>query len=552
MNDPYWPTTHGGGPLARWNHVLNAFNHWLPVLPARPFAVQTGDGAKGEAVNRSIGTGGPGQFPPDHQVGVRSRAMVAIFALLIAGVLGPGASAAPALPPRLDPGVLNGPSPRAIVLFSRDVGNLDIERLAAAGITHASVFRAIDAIAVLGPPEAYIEIAQWAGVRSVQRDARISFENYVARGDTGVDDVRAGKQPLRAGYTGKGVTVVVVDTGIDTTHPDMSNVVTNINMEPSWVMDDITDGEYSRTYSERPVGTDIEGHGTHVAGIVGGTGEAAVDVDQSGVAPDATLINCNTSSGYDTGSYLGTYSLESNVLACYDWMLAHRNDPRFPGGISVATNSWSTVPPLSDPPGALELMFRKVVATGISVVFAAGNDGPDDNTVSYPAGNVPEIITVGSICKSNATRVCQPGEIVPSSSRGKQIDVVAPGENIWSARAKGRLGVLLLPNGLAGQRPGDPNPVSANRNHAWYLPGSGTSMAAPHVAGVVALMLEANPLLTPRQIESIITRTATDRGASGFDHDYGAGVVNALSAVRAAERFTLRTRPHTPRVVSAL
>lgn len=466
--------------------------------------------------------------------------VLTVAVALIGGVLGSGAHAATSLPPRLDPGALKGPSPRAIVLFSHDVGDGDVGRLTAAGITQAAVFESIDSVAILGPRDAYIEIARWPDVRLVQRDAPISFENYVARGDTGVDDVRAGKKPLKTGYTGKGVTVFVVDTGIDTAHPDMSNVVTNLIMEPSWVLDDITDGEYSRKHAERPVGTDVFGHGTHVAGIVGGTGDAAVDVDQSGVAPDATLISCNTSSGYDTGSYLDTYSVQSNVLACYEWMLAHKNDPRFPGGIRVATNSWSTIPPISDPPGALELMFRKVVASGTSVVFAAGNGGPDDGTVSYPTNSVPEIITVGSICKSDATKVCEPGEIVPNSSRGKQIDVVAPGENIWSARPKGRLGITLLPNGLTGARPGDPDPVSANRNHAWYMPGSGTSMAAPHVAGVIALMVEANPSLTPGQIESILTRTATDRGAPGFDHSYGFGVVDALSAVRAAERAAVR------------
>lgn len=481
-----------------------------------------------------VARGGRSQFPHGHRVGFRTRAMVAIFALLIGGVLGSGARAGTSLPPRLDPGAIQGPSARAIVLFSHDVRDRDVERLATAGITHAAVFEAINSVAVLGSQNAYIEIARWPDVRRVQRDAPISFENYVARGDTRVDDVRAGKQPLKSAYTGEGVTVAVIDTGIDTTHPDMSNVATTLNMEPSWFMDDITDGEYSRAYAERPIGTDAWGHGTHVAGIVGGTGEAGVGVDQSGVAPHATLINCNTNTNYDTGSYLDTYSMESNALACYDWILAHRNDPRFPGGIRVVTNSWSLAVPSSNSPGPLVLMLRKVVASGISVVFAAGNDGPGDNTVSNPADSVAEVITVGSICKSNATKVCEPGGVAPTSSRGKEVDITAPGVDVWSTRPRGFLGFAII--GLEGHRPGDPDPVATNRNLAWYMPGSGTSMAAPHVAGVVALMLEANPRLTPRQIQSILNRTATDKGAPGFDHDYGFGVVNALSAVRAAER----------------
>ncbi len=467
---------------------------------------------------------------------MRTRAMIAL-GLLVAGVLGPGAHAGSSLPPRLDPVTLEGASPRAIALFSHEISHRDIRRLAAADVTHAGVFEAINAAALVGPREAYIEIARWSDVVRVQRDAPISFNNYIARDDTGVDDVRAGKGTLKTGYTGKGVTVAVVDTGIDTSHPDMSNVAVTVEMEPAWFMDDITDGEYSESYAEQPIGTDPYGHGTHVAGIVGGTGAAGINVDQSGVAPGATLVNCKMFSNISLApdNPTGIDTLESNALACYDWILAHRKDPRFPGGIRIVTNSWG-LPETPDKSDALMLMLQKVVARGVSVVFAAGNAGPDDDTVSYPANTVDELITVGSVCKSIATGStrCEPREVASNSSRGKQLDVTAPGVSVWSARAKSVLGTQYWD--ADGPWPGGPDPASGAPNQAWYMPGSGTSMAAPHVAGIVALMIEANPRLKPARIEAILTRTATDQGARGFDHDYGFGVVDAFSAVRAAVR----------------
>ncbi|MGH2755283.1 MAG: S8 family peptidase [Actinomycetota bacterium] len=475
---------------------------------------------------------------------MQTKAIIATIGLVVGGILGPVARAGTSLPPRLDPGALEGPSPRAIALFSHEIGDRDIERLAAAGVTHAAVFEAIDSVAILGSDDAYIEVARWSDVERVHQDAPITFNNYIARSDTRVDDVRAGKAPLRTGYTGKGVTVAVLDSGVDTSHPDFSNVAANINMEPSWFMDDISDGQYSQTSAEQPIGTDEVGHGTHVAGIVGGTGAAGVNVDQSGVAPGASLVNCKIVGAEALPSSLGVnhalidQAFESNALACYDWILDHRDDPRFPGGIRVVSNSWGFSAPLSDPPGALVLMLREVVAKGVSVAFSAGNGGPGDNTVNqYPAA-MEEVITVGATCKSNSTSTtCEPGGIADFSSRGEEVDVVAPGRTVWSARAKSVSGSIpqtfLV---LAGERPGAPDDVSATRNLAWYTAGSGTSMAVPHVAGIVALMIEANPTLTPARIEELLTRTATDRGELGFDHDYGFGLVNALAAVRAAER----------------
>ena len=460
-------------------------------------------------------------------------ASTALVAALVTFAAIPFAGAALPLPRKLDPRVLTAVSPRAIVVFDHDVQRDTIRRLARVGITHARVFDAIDAVAVLGPEAAYRQIATWDDVRMVDDDSPVSFLNHVAKIDTRVTDVREAAQPLLEGYSGEGVTIAVVDSGVDTTHPDLiDRIAANVNMEPSPLLDPITGGAYSEANSETPIGTDEFGHGTHVAGIVGGSGAAARGADLSGVAPNATLINCKMGL---------SLAFEVSALACYQWILDHRDDPRFPGGIRIATNSWE----IAEDEGGdrpLELMVRKAVENQIAVVFSAGNSGEpagDDKTaVGGYANRMEQVITVGATCKSEGSNptICDPLEVANFSSRGPEVDVAAPGVDIWSSRAT--VSVLHAAGLVAGSQevPGSPDPAATVVNRALYIGISGTSMAAPHVAGIVALMLEANPALTPPRIEKILISTALDFGDKGFDHDYGHGFVDALRAVSRAER----------------
>ncbi len=465
------------------------------------------------------------------------RFCVAALIFVIAAAL-PSAQASDQLPPRLDPGALKGDSPRAIVLFEHDVSAATIQRLARAGIRRARVFPAIDGAVVRGSDDAYIEIARWPDVTWVEDDSRLEYHNYIAKLDTNVMKVRAGKRPLRTGYSGKGVTVAVVDSGVDSTHPDLiDRITTHLDMAPTALLDPIDDGAYSERYAERSVSTDELGHGTHITGIVGGAGKSAMGADLSGVAPKAALINCK----------MGSLVFESAALACYQWLIDHRRDDRFPGGIRVVSNSWET----RDESGerALGLMIEEAVRARISVVFSAGNSGAPEqdetSTVAAYPNRMEEVITVGAVCKSHTQRLlqwrrveCEPGEVASFSSRGPEIDVVAPGVDIWSTRAGvSAFHALSLVRGNH-HMPGHPDPVAMAHNHALYSTQYGTSYAAPHVAGIVALMLDANPNLTPRQIEQILTSTAMDRGRRGFDIGYGFGLVDAYSAVRTAENLT--------------
>ncbi|HEY7875837.1 MAG TPA: S8 family serine peptidase [Actinomycetota bacterium] len=462
-----------------------------------------------------------------------------IVALLAGAALVAGGTVASAtakqsrdLPAKFDAAILSPEaSPRAIVGFDHDVTSATIRRLSAAGIGKAVVLDTIDAVGVLGPRAAYMAIARWADVQYVAADLPLQLDNYSAKKDTFVDDVRAGKPPLRSKYDGKGVTVAVIDTGIQSTHPDLDDrVIKDLNFEPGWFFDSIYDGTYSDQVAETTGNkVDSYGHGTHVAGIVAGTGEAGAaggpEVDMSGVAPGADLVNfkiADVSEGLCLAGEPCDFGWEINALVAYEYLIEHRNDEAFPGGIRVATNSWSVFEVDSDAE-PITLIVEKAAEKGIINLFAASNDGPGEDTVAPGPNSLEEVITVAASCKSDD---CGLGNIADFSSRGPQVDVAAPGVNIYSTWAQGS----AFPS--TGHAP--PGPPE---NRAWYVSASGTSMATPHVAGIVALMLEANPKLTQPKIEKILTKTAFDYGAKGFDTAFGFGQVNALKSVAAAERL---------------
>lgn len=452
----------------------------------------------------------------------------ALVASLFAVLPGAGARATSGLPGKFDNDLLSDASSgRAIVGFTHDVKGSTIERLAAAGITEAVRLDTIDAVGVLGSVGAYMKIARWKDVAYVDADSRLRILNYAAKKDTHVDKVRNGVRPLNKKYTGKGVTVAVVDTGIQP-HPDLEDrVVANLNFEPAWFMDMINDGKYSDQLVEatgNPV--DSYGHGTHVAGIVAGTGAFAEgDVDMSGVAPKAHLVNVKIADVHQgvTCEVPCDFGWEMNALVAYEYIIEHRNDKLFPGGIRIATNSWSTYEVDSEVE-PISLVVDAASKKGMVSVFAAGNDGPDKNTVALGPNRLESVITVGAACKSVDS--CGKGKIAEFSSRGPQVDVAAPGDNIYSAMAQAS---ALWPIG-SHSAPGSP------ANNLMYVGFSGTSMATPHVAGIVALMLEANPKLTPARVEQILNRTADDFGDRGFDTSFGHGMVNAFDAVKKAER----------------
>ena len=278
---------------------------------------------------------------------------------------------------------------------------------------------------------------------------------------------------------GRGVVVASVDTGVDWLHPALRERYRGYDPRGlhrhvcNWF--DATGG--GATY---PV--DVFGHGTHTMGTaVGGGG--------IGVAPGALWITA-LAFGND-GS-----ALESWLHAAMQWVI----DPG-PGCVppDVVINSWGTQSGSTDQfrPDAQALR-----AAGIGAPFAAGNSGPAASTVGAPAA-YPEALAVGAVAPDD--RVATFSSRGPSVWYGSNLikpDLSAPGVNVRSA----------VPGGS-------------------YAEASGTSMATPHIAGVAALMLQADPSLSVEQLEKILTQTTVHLGNPIPNNDYGWGRVDAYAAV---------------------
>jgi subtilisin family serine protease len=272
--------------------------------------------------------------------------------------------------------------------------------------------------------------------------------------------------------------------------------------------------------------SDEYGHGTHVAGIISGSGDAS-DGKRMGVAPDARLVVLKVLDDEGHGHI-------SDVIAAIDYAIALKD--RFNIrviNLSVASGVFESY--RTDP---LALAARRAVAAGIVVVAAAGNLGQDADGnrqhggVTSPA-NAPWVLTVGAA--SHQGTASRGDDIIADfSSRGPtwidfvaKPDILAYGVGIESLAAPDSVLARTYSQYLLdGSRPSGVKP---------YLSLSGTSMAAPVVAGTVALMLEANPALTPNGVKAILEYTAESRSSTPLDE--GAGLLNARGAVRLARHF---------------
>ncbi len=253
---------------------------------------------------------------------------------------------------------------------------------------------------------------------------------------------------------GQGIKVGIVDTGIDPLHPDFAGRIAQVK--------DLT--------GEGP--TDNNGHGTHVAGIVGGSGEASGG-KYRGVAPECTFYAAKVLGGDGSGS-------TSSVMAGIEWAVQQ--------SVQVINMSLGG-DGACDGTDALSVTCDAAVARGIVMCVAAGNSGPGPGTVGSP-GCARSVITIGATDKED--------QVASFSSRGPTVDgrtkpdVCFPGVNITSCRG----------TGTSMGRPVDGN----------YTTASGTSMATPHATGACALLLQAKPDLTPQEIKDLFMSTAKGLG----------------------------------------
>src|SRR5467141_5392307 len=357
-----------------------------------------------------------------------------------------------------------------------------------------------------------------------------------------------------AGITGKGIGIAILDSGIDGLYnPDLAypqHTVQNVKVLVN-VNDLFTFGKDAPKPVRKGATLFVEnlpnsetsvGHGTHVAGIVAALGTASNGY-YGGVAPGAKLI------GIGTGDVLFILF----ALAGFDYILDHQQQYN----IKVVNNSWGTTGTF-DPKDPINEATKKLANRGITVVFAAGNDGPGQNTLN-PYSVAPWVISVAAGCKvgvtdpTNSESHCMLDDgsnpLIPTnneprahvladfSSRGVpgdnlyHPDITAPGVHIVSTRAS--TGTVL--NGDDANHDVRICQISAT-NLAFYTCASGTSMASPHIAGVVARMQEAaGGTLKPDQVINALTSTA--RPLPGYGTwEVGAGFVDAYAAVMSVKR----------------
>ncbi|MBF0502255.1 MAG: S8 family serine peptidase [Candidatus Riflebacteria bacterium] len=301
----------------------------------------------------------------------------------------------------------------------------------------------------------------------------------------GVVKTRAPEVWKTLNINGSGVLVGHLDSGLVPGHPALAGQVFRFK-------------DFVATTTASSIPLDENGHGSHTAGTIAGK------TDNIGMAPGAMLVVARILDSNNQGS-------TEQIFAAMQWMLDPDGNPDTNDFPRVVNNSWGS----SD---TSDKTFWDIVNTwvkaGIVPVFAAGNNGYDNGKVGVPAA-YPQSCAVGAV---NST-----DELAFFSSTGPAIwnkityikpDVTAPGTNILSVNFKG---------GLTGI--------------------SGTSMAAPHVSGMIALLLQANPALTVDEIFRICRETAVDVGEKGADNKFGYGRIDAFAAVKKALDAASGTTP---------
>jgi len=362
----------------------------------------------------------------------------------------------------------------------------------------------INAFSLSAVPEVVTAIAARDDVEHVWLDGVLELESYIDEGDavSSPGGAEVGLEAVNAralwdlGFTGHGVIVMNIDTGVDGSHAALRNSFLGAIPGPgdpaAW---------YDPIRGECSSPCDYGEHGTHTMGTMVGLDPATADT--IGVAFGANWIAAAT---IDVGVFPST----SYNVAAFEWAL----DP-VPGSTvrppaDVISCSWRD-PSLNftqecGPNGTYWGVIDAFETAGGAVVFSAGNSGPGTSTITAPKNRISSPVNIWATGNVNANSTGFP--IASSSSRGpSSCD-----------------GVTIKPEAVA---PGTSVRSSVPGGYSFF---SGTSMASPHVAGCIALLMEAVPWATGTEIKMALIATATDLGAAGEDNTYGNGLVNAGAA----------------------
>ncbi len=394
----------------------------------------------------------------------------------------------------------------AAVVFHQAVTDSDIATLKSLGVRGGTRFRALPVVVVTATKEQIAAVSELPAVRYITDDRTLQWNADNSREQAGLLRVRADQDLRRVSgvnsFQGNGVTVAVLDTGLDSTHPDISNrVARNVklaDLQGANLLEFVAPLNVERL----PDTDQLSGHGTFVGGIIAGTGSSSGG-KYAGYAPKSKLV----------GLSAGDASL-FNVLAGFDYILSH---PELNVRVVNCSFSANTTYDENDP---VNVATRMLYERGVNVVFSAGNAGPGLHTLN-PYAAAPWVISVGALD--------QRGRVANYSARGDfgsrtfRPTLSAPGTSVVSLRASGTnlTGTTALPVDAQALAPSE---------IPYYTTGSGTSFSAPAVAGAIALMLEADPTLSPARVRDILQRTATPLPPY-YQHEVGAGALNAHAAV---------------------
>ncbi|RMG28536.1 MAG: hypothetical protein D6721_08165 [Gammaproteobacteria bacterium] len=351
----------------------------------------------------------------------------------------------------------------------------------------------INTLAVRVPAFLVGTLARLPGVREVRLDRIVVFGG-TAPGTTTTPgwnlDLLGIPTVWSAGIDGRGAVVAGLDTGVDAGHPDLAG---RWRGRPA---------DWFDPYGDYATPTDVLGHGTETMGVMVGGSASGQPI---GVAPGAQWIAAKIFRDDGTATL-------SAIHAAFQWALDPDGDPATDDAPDVVNNSWGAAAGIGQCDPEFQPDIDALESAGIAVVFAAGNDGPGTNTGSSPA-------TYGKVLSAGA--VDRNLQVAAFSSRGPSPctggifpSLVAPGVDVYTTTPAKGLGLALSP----------------------YASVSGTSFAAPHLAGIIALIRSALPTASLGAIKAALTATARDLGPAGPDQAYGHGLVDVQAAITALEQ----------------
>jgi serine protease AprX len=391
-----------------------------------------------------------------------------------------------------------GPDVVVLVSATSSAGDAAEHAVARLGGSVLRRLAVIDGFSARVPRTAVPALSEVPGIRWVARNRSLRLEGQYGEG-SGVasavytDVVRAGKT-WDAGITGRGVTVALVDTGVNTSGDLAGRVV------------------HAEDFTPEHNNADSYGHGTFVAGLVSGTGSGSSG-NIKGVAPGAKLVSIKVAAADGKTDVI-------RVLAALEWIV----DFKDVYGIRVVNLSLGFNPQQSYLVDPLDFAVERVWNKGIVVVAAAGNGNNLPGSITSP-GNDPRIITVGS-SNDKTTVALNDDRLAGFSSIGPTVDglvkpdVLAPGQSVVSSRSPGSTIDTAYPSSAIGRQ---------------YAKGSGTSFSSAVAAGAAALILQRSPLLSPDQVKHRLLGT-TKKIGGGSAPSWWPGNIDAYAAAMSSDR----------------